>query len=195
MMKSLWIWLVVANDEITCSFALYSISFTLNILLSAIPTARKYLFHVARNRVQELVDRTVNAGTLANIDDNSKILVVVGKLFKWLVTPCYREKENAIKWLEFFVLFVMVCFASASVLLLAFEHKSRLGLLFCLPFPLYFLIYTILVLLWFVLVKLLSFVIRKRCAPREEPKKKKPSDVFSEIASMTGSANSISNNA
>ena len=108
MMKSIWAWLVVADGQITCAFALYSISFTLNILLSTIPTARKNLFHVVRNRVHDLVDRTVNAGTLSNIDDNSRILAIVGKIFKYLVAPFYREKETSIKWIELFVLFIKI---------------------------------------------------------------------------------------
>jgi len=185
-MGTLWSWLTAAGEHVECSSALFSISFTLNILLSAIPSARKNLFRTVRNRVHDSVSETVNADMLANIDDNSKILAYVGKLYKWLIAPFYDSKPVRVRWSEVVVTLAMICLAVASVILIAVENKSRLGLLFCLPFPIYFLLYSLLLFLRFGLIKLLAFIIRKCCAKKDAPKKAKASEVFADIAAMTG---------
>lgn len=192
MIKTIWAWLVVADEQITCSSALLSISFTLNILLSAIPSARKNFFRIVRSRVHDSVINTVNASTLANIDDNSRILLIVGKIYKWLIVPFYDKKPIRVKWDEVVVTVIMVCLATASVVLIAFDNRSRLGLLFCIPFPLYFLLHTVMLLIRFWAIKLLAYVICKCCAKKEEPRKVKASEIFADIANIAGVSNSVS---
>lgn len=186
MIESLWNWLTTADEHVTCSSALFSISFTLNILLSAIPSARKNFFRIVRCRVHDSVSKTVNADTLSNIDDNSRVLAYVGKLYKWLIAPFYDNKPVRVRWSEVIATLVMICLAVASVILIAVDNKSRLGLLFCLPFPIYFLLYSLFLFLRFGLIKLLAFIIRKCCAKKDAPKKAKASEVFADIATMTG---------
>lgn len=192
MIESLWSWLTTAGEHVECSSALFSISFTLNILLSAIPSARKNLFRTVRNRVHDSVSETVNADMLSNIDDNSKVLASVGKLYKWLIAPFYDGKPVRVRWSEVVVTLAMICLAVASVILIAVENKSRLGLLFCLPFPIYFLLYSLILFARFGLIKLFAFIIRKCCAKKDAPKKAKASEVFADIAAMTGVAASAS---
>lgn len=187
---SLWNWLVVADEGISCSSALFSASFTLNLLLSAIPSARKRLFRFVRSLVHDSVVKTVNAGTLANMDNDSRFLAIVGRVLKWLVAPFYDGKGTCVKWPEVIVSVVMVCLAIASVVLMAMEDRSRLGLLFCLPFPLYFLFCFFVLIARFGLIKLLSWVTRRYCARRGKAKRAKAIEIFSEIASMAGVATS-----
>lgn len=186
MMVELWNWLVVPDEQITCSSALFSASFTLNILLSAIPSVKRNLFNLVRDRVHRSVDDALNASILANMDNDSRFLVFLGKRLKRLVAPFYDKKETCVKWPEVIFLVVMVGFATASVVLMAMEHKSRLGLLFCLSFPIYFLLCFFALVLRFGLIKLLSSVTRWCCARKGKQKKEKAIEIFSEIASMAG---------
>ena len=108
MIESLWNWLTTGDEHVTCSSALFSISFTLNILLSAIPSARKNFFRIVRCRVHDSVSKTVNADTLSNIDDNSRVLAYVGKLYKWLIAPFYDNKPLRVRWSEVVATVVMI---------------------------------------------------------------------------------------
>lgn len=188
MARELWTWLTVADEHIKCSSALFSISFTLNILLSAIPSARKNFFRIVRSWVHGAVVAAVNADTLANIDDNSRALYFFGKIFKWLISPFYKKESSRVRWMEVLVTFVMAGLAAASAVLIARENNSRLGLLFCIPFPLYFMLYALALGLRWLLIIALAWAIRKCCAKKEKPQREKSSKVFAEIAAMTGTA-------